>query len=76
MYVTKAYVLIISKGVTDMKTATKPLGERIAHADERGSYWLAKANEQAERGNHDKAEKYYEKGQLWLDRANKLLGNA
>lgn len=43
-------------------------------ADLHGSYWLAKANEQAERGNQEAAEKLYEKGQFWLDRANKLRG--
>ena len=48
---------------------------KIAHADERGSYWLAKANEASERGDDTQADKLYEKGQHWLDRANKLLGN-
>jgi hypothetical protein len=42
----------------------------------RGGKYLAEANEAAERGNHAKAEKLYEKGQYWLDRVNKLLGNA
>ena len=49
---------------------------KIARADERGSYWLAKANEASERGDDAKAEKLYAKGQYWLDRVNKLLGNA
>lgn len=53
---------------------TKTLSERIADADDKGSRWLAKANEAAEKGQHDKAEKLYEKGQFWLDRSNKLRG--
>jgi hypothetical protein len=59
-------------------TARKPmtLSEKIADADMRGGKYLAEANEAAERGNHAKAEKLYEKGQYWLDRVNKLLGNA
>lgn len=54
----------------------KPLGERLAEADERGSRYLADANEAAERGDTAKAEALYEKGQFWLDRYNKLAGNA
>ena len=57
-------------------TAAKTLNEKIAHADEMGSRWLAAANEAAERGQHEKAERLYQKSQFWLDRANKLLGNA
>lgn len=53
----------------------KTLSERIAEADERGSRYLADANEAAEAGKKDKAEKLYEKGQFWLDRSNKLRGN-
>lgn len=54
---------------------TKTVAEKIADADEYGSRWLAAANEAAERGEHEKAERLYAKGQFWLDRANKLLGN-
>lgn len=54
----------------------KTLNERIADADERGSRYLADANEAAELGQHEKAERLYEKGQYWLDRSNKLRGNA
>lgn len=52
----------------------KTLNEKIADADMRGGKYLADANEAAERGNHEKAEKLYEKGQFWLDRSNKLRG--
>lgn len=48
----------------------------VADADARGGKYLADANEAAERGNHEKAEKLYAKGQYWLDRSNKLRGNA
>lgn len=58
-----------------MAKSKKTLSERIADADMRGSKYLADANEAAERGDHVKAEKLYEKCQYWLDRVNKLLGN-
>lgn len=54
----------------------KTLAEKIAHADMMGCKYLADANEAVERGKHEKAEKLYEKGQYWLDRYNKLTGNA
>ncbi len=53
---------------------TKTLNERIADADEKGNNWLARANAASERGEHDKAERMYEKGQKWLDLSNKLRG--
>ncbi|MER9524038.1 hypothetical protein NKI96_10680 [Mesorhizobium sp. M0292] len=59
------------------KTVTKPqrpLQERINDAEDRGSRHLADANEAAEKGQKEKAEKLYDKGQFWLDRANKLRG--
>lgn len=59
-----------------MTKERKSLNERIADADERGGRYLADANEAAEKGNHAKAEKLYEKGQFWLDRSNKLRGNS
>ena len=58
-----------------MTRPAKTLAEKIAEADERGSMYLADANEAAERGDHVKAEKLYAKGQYWLDRYNKLAGN-
>jgi hypothetical protein len=54
----------------------KTTHEKMIEADERGSRYLADANEAAERGQHQKAERLYEKGQYWLDRYNKLAGNA
>ena len=50
--------------------------EKIIEAEQRGSKWLADGNEAAERGNHTKAERCYEKAQYWLDRYNRLAGNA
>lgn len=58
------------------KIAAKKKVEKMIEADERGSRYLADANEFSERGNHAKAEKLYTKGQYWLDRYNKLAGNA
>lgn len=58
-----------------MKTE-KTLADKIADADAKGSNWLAKGNEYAERGENEKAEECYRKGQFWLDRSNKLRGNS
>jgi len=55
---------------------TKTIHQRILEAELRGSCYLADANEAAERGDKAKADKLYEKGQFWLDRLNKLLGNS
>ena len=49
---------------------------RVAEADYKGSDYLVRANAAAERGEKDKAERLYAKGQVWLDRYNKLTGNA
>lgn len=65
-----------NRRAADLMTPSKSLAERIADADERGGRYLADANEAAEAGKKDKAEKLYEKGQYWLDRSNKLRGNA
>lgn len=54
----------------------RTMKERMIEADERGSRYLADANEAAERGQHEIAARLYEKGQFWLDRYNKLAGNA
>lgn len=43
-------------------------------AEELASKWLADGNAAAERGDHKKAERCYEKSQYWLDRANKDRG--
>lgn len=58
-----------------MAKARRSLQERITDADQRGCSYLADANEAAERGEREKADRLYEKGQFWLDRLNKLLGN-
>ena len=54
----------------------RSLNERLIEADERGSRYLADANEAAEQGRHEKAEKLYVKSQYWLDRYNTLAGNS
>lgn len=56
--------------------AKRTLHERIMEAETFGSRHLADANEAAERGDHVKAERLYEKSQFWLDRYNKLAGNS
>ena len=55
---------------------SKTLQEKMIEAEVRGSTYLADANEAAERGCATKAERLYEKSQFWLDRYNKLAGNA
>lgn len=54
----------------------KTTREKMIDAEVRGGRYLADANEAAERGDKVKAEKLYDKAQYWLDRYNKLAGNA
>jgi hypothetical protein len=75
MQIVCGYILVIERE-TRMAKPQKTLNERIADADQKGGDYLARANEAAERGQTKKAERLYEKGQFWLDRTNKLLGNA
>lgn len=53
----------------------KTLPERRIHAEEMCGRYLADANEAAERGQHDKAERLYGKSQYWRDRMNLLSGD-
>lgn len=57
-------------------TSTEKKNEAILKADILAGRYLGNANEAEERGDHAKAEKLYAKSQYWLDRLNKLLGNA
>ena len=50
--------------------------ENVLKAEHLAGKWLGNANEAAERGQHEKAERLYQKAQYWLDRYNKLVGNA
>lgn len=43
-------------------------------AEELSSRYLADANEAAEQGKTEKAERLYEKSQYWLDKANPARG--
>jgi len=61
---------------SQMTKAKKSLYERTLDAEIRCGMYKADANEAAERGDHVKAERLYEKCQFWLDRYNKLAGNA
>jgi hypothetical protein len=58
------------------RNMVKTVKEKMLEAEERGNRYLGNANEAAERGDHVKAEKLYAKGQYWLDRYNRLAGNA
>lgn len=55
---------------------SKTLQEKIMDAEQRASALLGDANEFAEAGKTAQAEKLYGRGQYWLDRFNKLSGNA
>ena len=48
----------------------------LLQADIMASRYLGDANEAAERGQQAKADRLYVKCQYWLDRYNKLSGNA
>lgn len=50
------------------------LRKKLARLEDRGNRCLADANEAAEQGKRVKAEKLYQQGQRWLDRANKMRG--
>lgn len=52
----------------------KTLKEKIIHAEERASHFLAEGNEAVERNSY-RSEMLYEKAQVWLDRYNELAGN-
>jgi hypothetical protein len=56
------------------KHIAKPLDERIADCDAIAARYLANGNQAKERGARAAAERWYEKSQRWLDRANKLRG--
>lgn len=58
-----------------MSKSIRPLKERVLEAEIRSSRYLADGNEASERGDLNKAAKFYEKSQYWLDRWNKLAGN-
>lgn len=53
----------------------KTLKEQIIEAEERGNAYLYRSNVARERGEYEKAAKLDERGQFWLDRYNKLVGN-
>lgn len=53
----------------------KTVHERIITADLKAAKFLADANQQQERGNHERAEVLYEKAQKWMDVSNTLRGN-
>jgi hypothetical protein len=49
----------------------------LVEADVMGNQYLGDYNERVEAGKDDRtAERLYAKGQFWLDRYNKLAGNA
>jgi hypothetical protein len=48
----------------------------LVEADMEGCRYLADANAAEERGDYAKAERLLTKSQFWLDRYNKLAGNA
>ncbi len=59
-----------------MPRKIRSLNERIQEADVLAGRHLGNANEAEERGDKEKAAKHYAKAQYWLDRLNKLRGDA
>ncbi len=59
-----------------MDRPKKSIRDRMIEANERCGHWLAEANEAEERGDHEKANRLYEKSGFWRDRYNKLAGNS
>lgn len=56
---------------------TKTLNDKIQEADQFASRYLGDFNERTEAGRNDAtAERLYAKAQFWLDRLNKLQGDA
>ncbi len=53
---------------------TRPIADRIAHAEAEGSRHLGNANEHAEAGRQRAADRSYAAAQKWLDEANRLRG--
>lgn len=70
------YLSEASRRMNSGKTEQQRRDERAQEADDRGSRYLGDANEANERGEKAKAEKLYARGQFWLDRYNKLMGNS
>lgn len=58
------------------KAPVTPLAERVLDAETRASQWLADGNQAQEAGRTVKAERCFQKAQVWLDRANLLSGKA
>lgn len=56
--------------------ADNNLAAKILRADELASRHLGNANAAEEAGDYRKAERLYAKAQYWLDRYNRLVGNA
>jgi hypothetical protein len=48
--------------------------KKIQLYEERATFWLAQANQLAERGETKRAERYYATSEYWLVRANTLRG--
>lgn len=48
------------------------LHNQMLYADTMGSNALANGNAASERGQKEKAQRYYDRGQYWLDRSNDL----
>ena len=55
---------------------TKSKHDRMIDAEQNCGKWKADGNEAEERGDYAKAEKCFAKAQFWLDRYNRLAGNA
>ncbi len=49
--------------------------DHLFEAEQKAARYLSLGNEANERGQNEKAERYYRRSQKWHDRMNYLLGN-
>jgi hypothetical protein len=54
----------------------KPDQANLQEAERMAAHWLCLGNQAAEKGQIEKAERHYQRGQKWHDRMNELLGNS
>lgn len=54
--------------------STKDAKEQLFEAERLAAYWLWLGNQASERGELEKAERHYARGQKWHDKVTILLG--
>ena len=49
--------------------------DKALEAERKAAHWIYLGNKAAERGEHDKAERHYQRAQPHMDAMNRALGN-